>query len=144
MTPQYGEAFVGEGPNAAHINTVLGLRDGPVGQAWATSLATPSAGHTRFVVVRGPNDPVVPFTLFVNKATIEGECHAQLTWQAAQAGVADGVDAAVAAGAITGDLDLLALIVAVWVDPNAEDAELVRSNNSAATALSLSRGAGVH
>ena len=142
MTPQYGEAFVGEGANAAHINTVLGLRDGPVGQAWATSLATPSEGHTRFVVVRGPNDPVSPFTLFVNKATIDGERHAQLTWQAAQAGVADGVDAAVAAGTITGDLESLALIVAVWVDPNADDAELVRSNNASATALAISRGTG--
>lgn len=144
MTPQYGEAFAGDGPNAAHINTVLGLRDGPVGQAWATALATPSEGHTRFVVVRGPNDPVVPFTLFVNKATIAGDRHAQLTWQAAQAGVASGVDAAVVEGAISGRLDSLALIVAVWVDPKADDAELVYSNNREATRLALLRGAGQH
>ena len=39
-----GESFVGDGPNAAHVNTVLGGRDGPVGAAWATGLATPSAG----------------------------------------------------------------------------------------------------
>lgn len=140
--PQYGEAFAGEGANAAHINTVLGLRDGPVGHAWATSLATPSEGHARFVVVRAPNDPVMPFTLFVNKATIAGERHAQLTWQAAQWGVADGVDAAVADGVITGDLKVLALIVAVWVDPAADDAAIVRANNAEATRLALLRGAG--
>ncbi|MEY5151679.1 MAG: hypothetical protein RLZZ551_228, partial [Actinomycetota bacterium] len=28
MKPEYGEAFVGEGANAAHINTVLGDREG--------------------------------------------------------------------------------------------------------------------
>ena len=38
---QIGESFVGEGAEAAHVNTVLGEREGPVGTAWATSLATP-------------------------------------------------------------------------------------------------------
>ena len=38
-----GESFVGEGAEAAHVNTVLGGRDGPVGTAWATALATPKA-----------------------------------------------------------------------------------------------------
>lgn len=141
MTPQYGEAYEGEGVNAAHINTVLGLRDGPVGQAWATSLATPSVGHARFVVVRSPNDPVVPYTVFVNKATIDGERHADLTWTAAQAGVAEGVDRAVAGGIITGDVLVLALIVAVWVNPAADDANAVRRNNADATYRSLVVGA---
>lgn len=140
MRPQYGEAFEGTAPDAAHINTVLGLRDGPVGQAWATALATPSAGHARFVVVRAPNDPVLPFTLFVNKATIDGERHGELTWQAAQAGVADGVDRAVADGWIGGDLGDLALIVAVWVDPDAQDARAVRANNAEATYRALCNG----
>ena len=35
---QIGEGFAGEGPNAAHINTVLGSKDGAVGSAWATAL----------------------------------------------------------------------------------------------------------
>jgi 5,6,7,8-tetrahydromethanopterin hydro-lyase len=39
-----GESFVGEGAAAAHINTVLGDRHGPVGTAWATSLANGAAG----------------------------------------------------------------------------------------------------
>ncbi len=73
---QLGEAFIGEGANAAHVNTVLGPRDGPVGTAWATALATPSAGHAPFVVVLQPGVPVKPFTLFVNKARIESDGHA--------------------------------------------------------------------
>jgi 5,6,7,8-tetrahydromethanopterin hydro-lyase len=32
-----GESFAGEGADAAHVNTVLGSRSGPVGAAWATA-----------------------------------------------------------------------------------------------------------
>ena len=64
-----GESFVGKGAEAAHVNTVLGDRDGPVDIAWATSLATPGTGHAPFVVVLRPGLPPKPLTLFVNKAT---------------------------------------------------------------------------
>jgi 5,6,7,8-tetrahydromethanopterin hydro-lyase len=40
-----GESFVGDGAEAAHVNTVLGRRDGPVGVARATALATPRPGN---------------------------------------------------------------------------------------------------
>ena len=36
-----GESFVGEGAEAAHIDTVPGDRHGPAGTAWATALADP-------------------------------------------------------------------------------------------------------
>ena len=49
-----GESFIGEGAEAAHINTVLGDRDGAVGTAWATALATPRQGHTAFIAVLRP------------------------------------------------------------------------------------------
>ena len=138
---QLGESYVGDGPEAAHVNTVLGDREGPVGQAWATALATPSTGHAPFVVVLQPGLPVVPFTLFVNKARIEDDGHGRLTWGAAQAGVAAGVTDAVAAGTIDeGAAGELALIAAVWVNPDARDAELVFSNNREATAGALALG----
>lgn len=137
MNPQFGEAFAGEGVNAAHVNTVLGRRDGPVGTAWATALATPSVGHVPFVVVARPNLPVVPFTLFVNTATIASPSHAALTRGAAQAGVAAGV------------LDLhradpdgeLCIIAAVWVDPSADDEEAVFEHNRTAVAAAVNLGA---
>lgn len=141
MIPQYGEGFEGEGAHVAHINTVLGIREGPVGQAWATSLATSSAGHTRFVIVRQPNQPILPMTVFVNKATIDSERHAALTWGAAQRGIVTGVDRAVHDGVICGNLHLLALIVAVWVDPMADDAVTVEINNEIATYRALAQGA---
>ena len=137
MIPQLGEGFAGEGADAAHVNTVLGRRDGPVGTAWATALATPSTGHVPFVVVATPNLPVVPFTLFVNKATIASPRHAELTWGAAQAGIAAGV------------LDLhlddahgeLCIVAAVWVDPAAADEEAVFENNRAAMVAAINMGA---
>jgi len=138
---ELGESFVGDGAEAAHVNTVLGEREGPVGQAWATALATPSAGHAPFVVVLQPGLPVVPFTLFVNKAQIKGNDHGRLTWGAAQAGVASGVIDAVAAGTIDAEeAPLLALIAAVWVNPEAREADLVYANNREATAGALVLG----
>ena len=52
---QIGESFVGDGPHAAHLNTVLGSKGGPVETAWAGALAHPTQGHTPFVAV-------LPFT----------------------------------------------------------------------------------
>jgi 5,6,7,8-tetrahydromethanopterin hydro-lyase len=133
-----GEGFAGDGVNAAHINTVLGPKDGPVGAAWATALATPRAGHASFVVVVKPNVPVKPMTLFVNKATVAGDQHARLTWGAAQAGVAAGVVAAHKKGILhEADADQLVLIAAVWVNPQADDEEAVYTNNMEATLAAL-------
>ena len=137
-TMALGESFIGDGADAAHINTILGLRDGPVGTAWATALAMPSHGHTPFVAVVRPGLPAKPMTLFVNKAPIGSPEHGTLTWGAAQAGVATGVADAVADGLIAvADCDDLLLIAAVWVNPDASDAELVYANNRAATLAAI-------
>jgi 5,6,7,8-tetrahydromethanopterin hydro-lyase len=133
-----GESFIGDGAEAAHINTVLGHRAGPVGTAWATALASPSAGHTPFVAVLRPGIPVKPLTLFVNKAAIASAEHGTLTWGAAQAGVAGGVADAVADGLISAAAaEDHVLIAAVWVNPAARDADLVYANNRAATKAAL-------
>ena len=139
-----GEGFAGDGANAAHINVVLGLRGGPVGTAWATALATPREGHVPFVAVAQPNMPVVPFTLFVNKAAIANDRHGELTWGGAQAGVAAGVGLAHKASLFESDIDSLVLIVAVWVNPSADNEEVIFTNNRDATyaALKQARDAG--
>ena len=142
LESQFGESFVGSGPNAAHLNTVLGAKGGPVETAWATSLATPTIGHQRFVVVARPGVPAKPMTLFVPKAEVRAGTHERMTWGAAQAGVAGGVADAVEAGTIDRHLvDRLLLIVAVWVDPAADDADEVYRNNREATRRALEAGA---
>lgn len=139
---QIGESFIGAGPNAAHINTVLGDRNGPAGVAWATALATPSTGHVPFMAVVRPGVPVKPATLFVTKAAPAGDEHGLMIWGPAQAGVAGGVVDAVAAGVIDRvSVDQMALIVAVWVNPSADDADQVYRNNREATLTALTNGA---
>jgi 5,6,7,8-tetrahydromethanopterin hydro-lyase len=136
-----GESYIGQGAEAAHVNTVLGERTGPVGVAWTTALATPSAGHAPFVAVVIPGIPVKPMTLFVNKAAIAGDEHGTLTWGAAQAGVAGGVADAVSEGIISeADADQSLIIAAVWVNPAARDADLVYANNRTATREALRAG----
>jgi 5,6,7,8-tetrahydromethanopterin hydro-lyase len=124
-----GEAFAGEGAEAAHVNVVIGDVS-VLGPSFAQAIANQGPGHAPFVTVLRPSLPVRPLTLFVNKATIADERHGNLTWGSAQAGVAIGMTDAVATGTIPADIagDLVA-IAAVWVNPESEDAEKVFRNN---------------
>jgi 5,6,7,8-tetrahydromethanopterin hydro-lyase len=138
---QIGESFIGSGHNAAHINTVLGAREGPVGAAWASALASPSVGFAPFVAIGRPGVAITPPTLFVNKAAISGATHGDLTWGAAQAGVATGVARALEDGTIDANrCRELVLIAAVWVNPQADDAEAIYANNAEATFHALHNG----
>jgi 5,6,7,8-tetrahydromethanopterin hydro-lyase len=139
---QLGEAFVGTGAEAAHVNTVLGAKGGPVETAWVTALATPREGHVAFVVAAQPGLAVKPMTLFVNKATIASDAHAQLTWGPAQAGVASGVLDAVVDGTVAAaGVEELVLVVAVWVAAAAVEPDAVYQFNRAATRDALRAGA---
>lgn len=139
---EIGEAFAGTGAEAAHINTVLGHRGGPTGEAFASALASPTIGHIPFLVVWAPDVPVTPATLFINKAAIATDRHGELTWGAAQAGVAHGVTRYAAERFhAPGSADEFVIIAAVWVDPAAHDEQQVLDNNAAATYSALQRGA---
>jgi len=138
---QIGEGFVGEGPHAAHVNTVLGRKGGPVETAWVTAMSTPRAGHVPFVAVLQPNLAVKPLTLFVNKAPLTDDDHSRLTWGAGQAGVAVGVTESVAAGVVPEEeADDLLVVAAVWINPAARDEEAIFANNRAATRAALEAG----
>jgi 5,6,7,8-tetrahydromethanopterin hydro-lyase len=100
----------------------------------------PSPGHTPVLVCVGPTqqeyEPVWPPTLMMNKATAVDDRHQTITWGAAQLGIGQGVLDAVADGLIEATGDLLVL-VAVWVDPAAEDETAVRAANRTATRKAL-------
>jgi len=141
---QIGEGFEGTGLSAAHVNTVLGDRNGPIGGAWAQALAGPTAGHAPFVVIARPGLAVKPATLFVNKSALANEEHAKLTWGAAQAGIAAGVLEAVSLDVIPPAVaDVAVLITAVWVDPGATAVhqDAIFTNNRVATLAALRSGA---
>jgi len=137
VTPEELDGRIGEGwggvkPNGSHVNVVLARRGSVTAAAAASMLAHPSPGHTPVLVCVGEEEsryePVWPPTLMMNKATAVDERHETLTWGAAQLGIAQGVLDAVADGVIEATHDIVVL-VAVWVDPAADDeTALCRAN----------------
>jgi formaldehyde-activating enzyme len=131
-----GEGWSGTTPNGSHVNVVLARRGSPTAAAAISMLAHPAPGHTPVLVCVGPTqaeyEPVWPPTLMMNKATALDDRHQTMTWGAAQLGIGQGVLDAVADGLIEATGDLLVL-VAVWVDPGADDETALRVANRAAT-----------
>ena len=135
-----GECLVGSGSHAAHVNLILGPRNGPLGTAFATAAASPAPGHVPFLAVLRPNLPVKPATLFVSKVALRDERHERLTWGAAQAGIAAGITDGVLQGLLPPQAEDDWLTIAlVWVDGAASDAELIYANNKAAAFGALQR-----
>jgi 5,6,7,8-tetrahydromethanopterin hydro-lyase len=125
-----GEGFEGPGVNLAHINVMVGPRNGPAGHAFATALATPSAGHAPFMVIAQPGIPTKPATLYVNKAVIHGDFHGNATWGASQAGIAKAVAEALESGVLPPEAENdWVVITANWVNPNTDDLDAVFYNN---------------
>jgi len=135
-----GEGWSGEAPNGSHVNIVLAKRGSPTAAAAVGMLAHPAHGHTPVLVCVGATqqeyEPVWPPTLMMNKATALEDGHQTMTWGAAQLGIGQGVLDAVADGLIEASGDLLVL-VAVWVDPDADDETAVREANRRATRRAL-------
>ncbi|MDQ3121984.1 MAG: formaldehyde-activating enzyme [Actinomycetota bacterium] len=135
-----GEGWSGEAPNGSHVNVVLAKRGSPTAATAISMLANPSPGHTPVLVCVGATqqeyEPVWPPTLMMNKATAVEDTHQTMTWGAAQLGIGQGVLDAVADGLIDASGDLLVL-VAVWVDPAADDETAVRVANRRATRKAL-------
>ena len=121
-------------PNGSHVNVVLARRGSPTAAAAISMFAHPSPGHTPVLVLRRSDASRVravwPPTLMMNKATATDDRHQTITWGAAQLGIGQGVLDAVADGLIEATGDLIVL-VAVWVDPGADDETAVRVANRA-------------
>ena len=125
-----GEGFEGPGVNLAHINVLIGPRNGPAGQAFATALATPSTGHAPFVIIVRPGVPTKPLTLYVNKAQIAHEFHGNATWGASQAGIAKAVAESLEEGVLPPEAENdWAIVSANWVNPACDDLDAVYENN---------------
>jgi 5,6,7,8-tetrahydromethanopterin hydro-lyase len=135
-----GEGFEGSGGNAAHINLLLGPKQGPIATAWATAAASPGPGHIPFQVVLKPNLPVKPATLFVAKAVLRDAKHENMTWGPAQLGVAAGITRAMLDGVLPSGAEESWLAIAlVWVNWNADDADQVYANNKLAAHAAAQR-----
>ena len=135
-----GEALSGEGNEIAHIDLLIGDKEGPVGAAFASALARQSEGHTNLLAVLTPNLLAKPATVMVTKVTIKGAKQAVQMFGPAQYAVAKAVADCVEAGTIPKDqCEKLCIVCGVFIHWEANDDKKIFEYNYAATKLSIER-----
>jgi bifunctional enzyme Fae/Hps len=135
-----GEALVGKEPEIAHVDLVIGTKDGPVGQAFANNLGNYSTGHTPLLAVVRPNLATKPYTLVIPKVTVQDISDAAKIFGPAQAGVGKAVVDAIEEGVIPKDvLDDWVILCSVFVHPDAKDYRKIYQYNYGATKLAIKR-----
>jgi 5,6,7,8-tetrahydromethanopterin hydro-lyase len=135
-----GESLVGDGNEVAHIDLLIGSKDGPVGQAFASALLNQKEGHTNLLAVVAPNLPARPDTLMANKVTIKGATQAVQMFGPAQAAVARAVVDSVRDGVIPeNQVDDLCVVVGVFIHWDATDDKKIFDWNYQATKESIAR-----
>ena len=138
MSYYVGEALVGEGNEIAHIDLMIGSKDGPVGIAFANALSTQSSGHSNLLAVLEPNVAVKPSTVMITKVTIKGMKQAVQMFGPAQFAVAKAVADSVGSGVIPADqAENLVIVCGVFIHPAAEEDQKIYNYNYEATKLAI-------
>jgi len=129
-----GESLVGNRAELAHIDLLIGEKDGPVGQAYAQALTNPEEGREGLQVILEPNMQVKPPTIMIPTVRPTSLRHASLTYGPAQAAIAKAVMQCVIDGILPKELtDDIVLIVNVFVHPSASARKRIFINNYKAT-----------
>ncbi|MBX3440489.1 MAG: formaldehyde-activating enzyme [Planctomycetaceae bacterium] len=140
MAMHIGEALVGEGNEVAHIDLLIGDKDGPVGAAFASALANQTMGHSNLLAVLEPNLAVKPATVLITKVTIKGAKQAVQMFGPAQFAVAKAVADCVEDGTIPKDqADNWVIVCGVFIHWEAESDKKIFEYNYEATKLSIKR-----
>jgi len=135
-----GESLLGEGNEVAHIDLMIGDKNGPIGQAFANGMTQLSAGHTPVLAVIRPNLPPKPHTLIVPKVTIKNMADTGKIFGPAQAAVAKAIADSAEEGIIPTDkLDEWVIICSVFIHPKAMDYRKIYQYNYGATKMALQR-----
>ena len=143
MSMFIGEALAGDGNEIAHIDLMVGSKDGPVGIAFANALARQSEGHSNLLAVLTPNLAVKPSTVMITKVTIKGMRQAVQMFGPAQAAVAKAVADSVADGVIAKDqAEDLVCVCGVFIHPEASDDKKIYEYNYEATKMALANAMG--
>ncbi|MBU4536008.1 MAG: bifunctional 5,6,7,8-tetrahydromethanopterin hydro-lyase/3-hexulose-6-phosphate synthase [Euryarchaeota archaeon] len=138
-----GEALIGSGNEIAHVDLIIGDKEGPAGTAFANGLSQLSLGHTPVLSVIRPNLMTKPATLIVPKVTVGDLKDAEKIFGPAQAAVGRAVADAVEEGLIPEDhAEDLVLVVSVFIHPEAEDYRKIYQYNYGATRLAIRRAMG--
>ena len=135
-----GESLVGEGNEVAHIDLVIGSKQGPAGAAFLQALTNNKDGFTTLLAVVTPNLPAKPDTILFNKVTIKGAKQAVQMFGPAQAAVARAVVDSVESGVIPRDkADDYCIMVGVFIHWDASDDTKIYDYNYQATKESIQR-----
>jgi 5,6,7,8-tetrahydromethanopterin hydro-lyase len=135
-----GEALAGDGNEVAHIDLLIGSKDGPVGVAFANALANQSRGHSNLLAVLTPNLICKPATVLITKVTIGGAKQVGQMFGPAQASVARAVADCVAEGIIAKEqAEDLVIVCGVFIHWQAEDDKKIYQFNYEATKLAVQR-----
>ena len=138
MSMYIGEGLAGDGNEIAHIDLLIGNKDGPVGAAFANALANQSAGHSNLLAVLEPNLAVKPATVLITKVTIKGAGQAVQMFGPAQAAVAKAVADSVADGVIPKDqCEDLVIVCGVFIHWEAKDNKKSYDYNYEAAKMSI-------
>lgn len=135
-----GEALVGKGNEVAHVDLIIGDKEGRVGEAFANGMTKLSIGHTPLLSVIRPNLPAKPYTLVVPKVTVKNMEDVTKIFGPAQSAVAKAVADTVEEGIIPRDkIDEWVIIVSVFIHPEAKDFRRIYQYNYGATRMALKR-----
>jgi len=129
-----GESLVGERAELAHIDLVIGKKEGPVGQAYVQALTHPAKDKEGLQVILEPNMQVKPITMMIPTVKVTSLRHASLIYGPAQAAIAKAVVQCVKDGILPKEAsEELVIIVNVFVHPSASSRKRVFINNYKAT-----------
>ena len=138
MSMYIGEALAGDGNEIAHIDLLIGDKNGPVGAAFVNALARQSKGHSNLLAVLTPNLAVKPATVLITKVTIGGAKQAVQMFGPAQAAVAKAVADSVGEGVIPkGDAENLVIVCGVFIHWQASDDKKIYDYNYEATKMAI-------
>jgi 5,6,7,8-tetrahydromethanopterin hydro-lyase len=138
MSMVIGEALFGDGNEIAHIDLLIGDKNGPVGHAFAQALADQKHGHSNLLAVLTPNLICKPATVLITKVTIKGAAQAVQMFGPAQAAVGKAVADSVAGGVIPkSEADNLVIICGVFIHWEAKDDTKIYQFNYEATKMAI-------
>ncbi len=135
-----GEALIGDGAEVAHIDLLMGDKEGPIGTAFAHAVSQLSAGHTPLLAVIRPNLLTKPVTLVIPKVTLKTMTQVNEMFGPVQAAVAKAVADCVEEGVFTDvDIENVVILASAFVHPDALDYNKIYRYNYGATKLAIHR-----
>jgi len=140
FTLRVGEGFASPGTvDMAHIDLMLGLKDGPVGYAFNEALKKPEKGHEPKIASLNGIE-ILPKTLLIPTVTVRTEKHAKLTYGSAMKGATKAIVEAVESNLIPKDaIDMLVIVAHIFVHPTACNPKRIMLNNYKAMNYAIKR-----